>query len=243
MSNITRKIKSFGKDIWEEKIKKQDEVGVIFGTMANIGGKGKEKVHKQTKQIMKAIDKEVIPLIKPKGNILDAGTGPMARFSIAFAKRGFTVTGVDISKTTLKFAKKYIDETKTTKIKLKEGDMIDLNLKEKFDLVFCVETFFHIPKHCSLLVLKNFNNMLNNGGYLLLGLYIKKEKTTHQMLFESAYFTIHKIKKRLNKGFSVTHSVYTEDELKDLFLRTGFEFKKQIDGLWLLKKVKDIKTL
>lgn len=240
---MIKKVKSFGKDIWEDKIKKQDEVGVIFGTMANIGGKGKEKVHKQTEYIMKAIDKEVIPLIKTKGNILDAGIGPMARFSIEFAKRGFNVTGIDISKTTLKFAKKYIDETKTTKIKLKEGDMIDLNLKETFDLIFCVETFFHIPQHCSLLVLKNFNNMLTKEGYVLLGLNIKKEKTMRQILFESVYFTVHKIKKRLNKGFSVTLSVYTEDELTDLFSRTGFKLKKRVGSLWLLKKVKDVKAL
>jgi 2-polyprenyl-3-methyl-5-hydroxy-6-metoxy-1,4-benzoquinol methylase len=233
---MKKKIKTWGEEIWEKKIKEQNEVGIIHGAISS-----KANVEKQTNKIIRLMDKYVLPLIKKKGKILDVGIGPMARFSIEFAKRSYNVVGLDVSKTTLKFAKKYINKSKTNNIKLKHGDMINLNENKKYNLVFCIETFFHIPAHLGCLVLKNFNKALSKGDYALIGFFIKKEKTLFQVLFELIYLIIHKIKKIFKKGFYVTVTSYTEDELKDMLSRTGFKLEKKIGNLgWLLKKVKEV---
>jgi len=237
---MKRKIKSWGEEVWEEKIKKQGEVGVIFGTIKNLFGRGKEISNRHTKKVMIILDKEVLPLIKPNGKILDAGIGPMARFTIEFAKRGYKVVGVDVSKTTLKFAKKYIDKADVKNVKLKQEDIVELNLKERFNLVFCAGTFLHIPSHLGLIVLINFNRILNNNNYALIDFFVKREKTIRKGLFELAFLTVHKIKRKLGRGFYVTGSSYTEDELEDMFSRTGFKFIKKVNGFHLLKKVKKV---
>lgn len=52
--------------------------------------------------------KELYPIIKNKKEVLDAGVGPLASYSIGLSRMGFNLTGVDISKTTLKNAKEIV---------------------------------------------------------------------------------------------------------------------------------------
>ena len=87
-------------------------------------GTTKSEIDKQTKYAIQQFIRDVLPLIKPGGRILDVGIGPMARYAIEFAKAGYKVTGLDISKTTLKYAKKYIQNQGAYPIKLAKGDMI-----------------------------------------------------------------------------------------------------------------------
>jgi len=98
----------YGKQVWERKIKEQDEVGVIIGTVGSI-----KELKKYTQIGMQQIESEVIPLIKKKGKVLDLGVGPLARFAIEFSKRGFNTTGIDISPTTLDYAKRYAEESQS----------------------------------------------------------------------------------------------------------------------------------
>jgi len=223
--------KSWGEEIWEKKIKSQDEIGVIHGTNSSI-----ERIKNQTNEIMVFLDKKFLNYTKKGGSLLDIGVGPMARFAIEFSKRGYKVTGMDISKTTLGYASKYIAKS-GEKINLFRGDLLNSkNFDKKFDIIFCIETFFHIPKHLSLIALRNFNKGLNRKGYIIIQVSIEKELNPKDILFNFLYSVGHKIKKFFRKGFYVNVSRYREDELNDLINRTGFKIIKRRGELLLLKK-------
>ncbi|MBU0907125.1 MAG: class I SAM-dependent methyltransferase [Nanoarchaeota archaeon] len=135
---------TLGEDIWESKIKSQGEVGVVFGVYSDVFGEGKRRILNQTRRTMVYFDRYVKPLLPNNGTILDAGIGPLARFSVEFAKRGFGVDGLDISKSTLAFAKKHAGPYGKT-IQFVHGDMTKYISKHAYSLIFCFETFFHIP--------------------------------------------------------------------------------------------------
>ncbi len=226
--------KQWGEKVWEEKIKYQDEKGVIFGTNSSI-----KQINKNTKRHISMLKEHFLTYIKKNGKILDAGIGPMARFSIEFSKLGYKVTGVDISKTTLKYAKKNIDKKKLD-VKLIRDNLLELkNIKNnEFDMVFCIETFGHIPSYLSLEVLKNFNKKLKKGAYCLIEFWIEEEKGFKKLLKDFLYWSLHNIKKKFKKTFHVNCSFYTHEEILDMVERTGFKFIKKEKKLYLFKKIK-----
>ena len=232
-------MKSWGEEIWEEKIKSQGEVGVICGSVGSL-----KDVNERTRRTMSMMDSQVIPLIKKQGKVLDIGVGPMARLSIGFAKRGFEVTGLDISQKTLEIAEKYIKNSGLKNISLIKDDLIGLDkTKGKFDFIFCIETLEHIPKHLSLLAFKSFNKKLNKKGFCFVEFAILNEMTIKKLSHELAYRIGHKIKKKIvkRKAFSVTCYTYTIDEVRDIFERTGFKEIKKIGNSFLLQKISESK--
>ncbi len=232
-------MKSWGEEIWEEKIKSQGEVGVICGSVGSL-----KYVHERTRRTMAMMDSQIIPLIKKQGKVLDLGVGPMARLSIAFAKRGFKVTGLDISPKTLEFAKRYVENSGLKNISLIKDDLIGLNkTKGKFDFIFCIETLEHIPKHLSLLAFKSFNKHLNKKGFCFVEFAIINEIKIKTLTHNLIYWMGHKIKKKIakRKAFSVTCYTYTLDETRDIFKRTGFKEIKKVGNSFLLQKVSECK--
>lgn len=222
-------------NVWEEKIKSQDEVGVIHGTTSNM-----KKVLKQLKEDMKFLSSWVLPLIPKNGKILDCGTGPMARYAVEFSKKGYDVTGVDISPTTIELAKKWTSKARQ-EIKFVDANLVDLSkVKGKFDLVFCIETFGHIPSYLSLKTLEQFNKKLEIGGYCFVHFWIDKEKSMRQLLSQFLYYSARKIKKRFTKIFSVNLSSYSPEEIEDMCSLTGFKITKKKNGYYLFQKIKKV---
>jgi 2-polyprenyl-3-methyl-5-hydroxy-6-metoxy-1,4-benzoquinol methylase len=224
--------KLWGENVWEDKIKTQNEHGVVFGTNST-----KKFMEKHTKKEMIILKEKFLNYIKKGGKVLDAGIGPAARFSIAFSKLGYKVTGVDISKTTLKYAKKHIDKEKLN-IELVQDNLIELNkIKKGYDLIFCFGTFGHIPAYLSLEVLKSFNKKLNDNGYCLIEFWIEKETNFKKVFNDFKYGFLHNIKKMFKKTFPVNCSTYSPEEISDLTRRAGFEIVKKEQELYLLKKI------
>ncbi|MEM1577969.1 MAG: hypothetical protein QXM27_03100 [Candidatus Pacearchaeota archaeon] len=58
----------YGEEVWEKKIRTQNEVGVIAGTISSL-----DEINKDTLNFMKFFDKEISPLIKRNAKILDLG--------------------------------------------------------------------------------------------------------------------------------------------------------------------------
>lgn len=83
--------------------------------------------------ILKALDKILMPELKPQSRVLDlcCGTGQIAA---ALSRKGFDVTGLDNSAEMLAFAKENAPKAKFIK-----GDARDFKFKQKFDAV--VSTF------------------------------------------------------------------------------------------------------
>jgi len=132
-----------------------------------------------------AFIKSVISNFKVKGkNLLDmaCGTGTHAK---KFADSGFNVTGVDINSEMLKIAK-----AKVKSATFLEGSMQTFKSKEKFDIITCLFSAINYNKNISELktTIKNFHNLLNNGGILIFDLgFVKGQEEKKSGVFIDAY--------------------------------------------------------
>ncbi len=226
------KIKQWGM-VWEDKIKSQkNEVSIIHGNNSSI-----KKVNEELKKDFNNFEKWLFPLLPKKASVLDCGVGPMARHSIEFSKRGYDVTGVDISKTTLEYAKKWATK-ENQKIDFVEANLVDLSkISKTFDLVFCTQTFGHIPAYLALDTLKQFYNKTKKSKYCLIEFWIDKERSSKQILYSLVYQLFHKIRRRFVKSYHVNCSSYTHEEIRDMIKRARFRIVKNTDGYYLLQKI------
>jgi 2-polyprenyl-3-methyl-5-hydroxy-6-metoxy-1,4-benzoquinol methylase len=96
------------------------------------------------------VKKTVKKYKKSKGNeLLDVGCGH--GWHDKFLKRNFKVTGIDLSKTILKLAKK-----RNPEITYKQGDMRKFNLKRKFDVVISFDAMMYTLNYKNLkITIKN----------------------------------------------------------------------------------------
>lgn len=98
--------------------------------------------------------------------ILSLGCGTCT-YEIILAQKGFSITGVDVSKQMLKIAKDKVSKLKLTKnIKLIQGDVRDLNLSGKFDIVMCMFNVIGYQNTNEDLskMLKNVSHLLKKNG-------------------------------------------------------------------------------
>ena len=106
----------------------------------------------------------------PKGaKVMDLASGN-GRHSLIFAKKGFNVTGIDLSKYLIGEAKKKLkgDYKKFSgKLKFEIGDMRDIAHKNEFDLVVNLfSSFGYFEKDSeNFKVIKSISRSLKKGGY------------------------------------------------------------------------------
>ncbi len=222
--------KSWGEGIWEEKIRAQKDFEVAQGSTGTRKG-----MNERTKKVMEIIDSFFPPLMK-KGKALDAGVGAAAPFLIEFSKRGFQVTGVDISKTTLNLAKERVKEYPKTRFI--QDDITTLKkIKGKYDLVYCIGTFGHIPSFLAVTTLKSFNRVLEKNGICILHLWLKKEKNLRVVFYTFVYDILRIFKGFFKKTFEVNVSEYTKEEIIEIVRLGGFKIDKTSGDFFLLKKI------
>jgi SAM-dependent methyltransferase len=174
-------------------------------------------------------------IIKPS-KIIDLGCGT-GNYSIYFAKKGYEVTGIDISPTAIAFAKEKANEV-NVKCNFIVADILgDLdNISTKFDFAYDWEVLHHISPENRRKYIENVYKILNKGGKYLsvcfsvkdpsfsgkgkyretpLGtvLYFSSEKELED-LFES-YFKIIEIKTIEIRGKPLSHlAIYAFMERK-----------------------------
>lgn len=110
----------------------------------------------------------------PKNSkILDMPCG-QGRHSVILAKSGYTVTGVDLSKTILCLAEKLIKKEKVN-VRLIRNDMRKIHFKNEFDAVINLFTSFgyFAREKENIKVLKNINRALKPKGKFVLDLLNK----------------------------------------------------------------------
>ena len=103
-----------------------------------------------------------ISYLKPNAKILDLGCGMGEPIGKYFIDKGYQLTGVDGSSKLIDLAK-----ARFPKAKFMVGDMREINLSEKFDLVLAWHSFFHLSKDDQRLMFKIFEEHLNLGGILM----------------------------------------------------------------------------
>ena len=226
------KIKRWGEQVWEEKIREQGEVGVVSGTNASI-----LSVDIKVKKFFNIFKKEFVNDVGMKGTVLDCGVGPLAGYAIEFSKRGYNVTGVDLSETTIKYAIENVKKA-NQQIKFVKDNFVTLNnIKDTFDLVFCAGTFGHIPSYLSLETLESFLKKTKKEGHCIIEFWIEKEKKFSTILKDFLYWNVHILKRNfIKKTFPVNCSLYTHEEIRDMCGRVGLKVVKNIGGLYLLKR-------
>ena len=198
----------------------------------------KERFAAADAQVAKAL-----ALAKPSGkSVLDLCCGP-GRCSIALAKRGFSVTGVDRTNYLLDKARA---GSKSARVRVEwvREDMRDFVRANSFDLVLSMFTSFGYfnDKREDLLVLENIFKSLKPGGACLIELlgkeYLAKifQPTISDLLPDGTVrVQRHEIfddwtrvrnewlliKDGRAKHFQFHHRVYSGQELRDLLERAG----------------------
>ena len=115
---------------------------------------------------------EFSKLLPKDAKVLDVGCGagiPTAKFLV---KKGLKVTGIDISETMLKMARKNVPEAEFI-----NKDMTQLDFNENtFDGIISVYALFHVPKQEHHLIFQNFYRILKLGGILLINTGISESE-------------------------------------------------------------------
>ena len=113
------------------------------------------------------LKRDLEPLIKnaKKLKILDigAGGGQMAIWAASF---GHQVKIIDISQEMLKTAALNIQNSGIEGIEIEQGDILELEISEKYDLIFCHAVLEWVEEGEKLL--NKCQELLNSNGYLSL---------------------------------------------------------------------------
>jgi len=187
---------------------------------------------------------KLLKLAKPRGkSALDLCCGP-GRCSIALAKRGFSVTGVDRTKFLLDKARAKARAARV-KIEFLQQDMRDFLRPNSFNLALSMFTSFGYfdNKHEDQLVLQNIYKSLKPGGVCVIELLGKERlakvlQPTNSSALPNGTVIVERheifddwtrirnewllIRNGRTKSFKFHHTIYSGQELRDLLQRAGF---------------------
>lgn len=123
---------------------------------------------KRRRHVEREVDFVVKALkLPPDAEILDIGCGDGAH-CVALAKKGYRVTGLDLSRSLLERA--LVDANKAgVSVRFIEADMRELNFERKFDAVICLNsTFGYFDDAENLRVLRAMSRALKPRGQMIL---------------------------------------------------------------------------
>ena len=187
---------------------------------------------------------KLLKLAKPRGkSALDLCCGP-GRCSIALAKRGFSVTGVDRTKFLLDKARAKARAARV-KIEFLQQDMRDFLRPNSFNLALSMFPSFGYfdDKHEDQLVLQNIFKSLKPGGVCVIELLGKERlakmlQPTNSTTLPNGTVIVERheifddwtrirnewllIRNGRTKSFKFHHTIYSGQELRDLLQRAGF---------------------
>jgi SAM-dependent methyltransferase len=178
------------------------------------------------------------------GAVLDLCCGP-GRHAVEFARRGFTVTGVDRSRYLLERARASADAA-GTKVEWVLDDMREFQRPSAFDLACNLFTSFgyFAREEDNLLVLRNVRESLRDGGTFVMDM-VGREYMQHQgmkgrrtgfadgaVLFQQARvcddwtrmegeWTL--VKNGNSRCYRIEHHLYSGPDLRECLLSCGFD--------------------
>lgn len=148
---------------------------------------------------------EFSELMPVSGQVLDAGCGVGKPTSEFLTKRGFDVTGVDISKRMVDLAKENVPAAKFYQKNILSLDFPD----DSFDGIICVYTLWHIPRINHPSIIQNFHRMLKDGGILVLNTGIYESERVSDFFGEPMLWSTNNPKKTLTDvkelGLEIIH--------------------------------------
>lgn len=142
-------------------------------------------------------------------NILDAGSG-IGTYSFLLANKfpDSRVFGGDIDEEKIKFCKSFSKKMQLPNVEFGYFDVEKPSFKHRFDLIVNIDVLEHVNDYKK--VIKNFNKLLNEGGYL----YIHAPQTNQKRIFSQ-------LKKWEHEDH--THEGYSVEDLKNELKKSGFK--------------------
>lgn len=142
-----------------------------------------------------------------KGRLLDCGCGAGEPCCDWFIKKGWQVTGIDLSEKMLGLAEKYVPDMKALCLPMQEAEFED----SSFEAVTAIYSLFHLSAADQSRMLKKISGWLKNEGSLLFT-YATKEYTKRDNF--SGYIEF--------MGEKLYYSHRSPDELKKELSEIGF---------------------
>ncbi|MCX7611293.1 MAG: class I SAM-dependent methyltransferase [Ignavibacterium sp.] len=179
--------------------------------------------------------------LKPKSKVLDMACGA-GRHSILLAKKGYELTGIDLSENLLSEARR-IAESEKLNIKFVKADIRNFYTDEKFDLVLNLFTSFgYFEKdEENFLIIKKAYDFLECSGIFILDFFNKefllknliplsKEKNNGKTIIQKRFVRSGRIEKIIEiikddskKTFYESVKLYSPEQLKNRLVEYGFK--------------------
>lgn len=144
--------------------------------------------------------------IKQEGSVLDIGCGVGIAMSV-LAKKGFKVTGIEISPKMADFAKR-----RNPKADVITGDFLETEFDDKFDAILAFAFIHLFPKAEIPKIFKKIRSILKPDGVALLSSTESSESK------EGIY-----AKEDFGKEYKRLRKFWTEQELRETFTQAGFK--------------------
>lgn len=149
-------------------------------------------------------------LLPTSGRVLDAGCGAGKPTSEFLVKRGFNVTGVDISNKMIKLAKENVPEAIFFQKNILTMDFPD----QSFDGIISVYTLWHIPRVNHPTVIENFHRMLRKNGVLVLNTGVYESEGMSNFFGEPMFWSTNHPEKTLAVVKDLGFEIILEGVLK-----------------------------
>lgn len=162
--------------------------------------------YRKNKEINKCIV-EFTKYLSPNSKILDIGCGTGYPIDDYLTKKGYIVTGIDISENMIKKAKSLNLQNAEFII----SDFLEFKTKEKFDAIIAFDSLWHISHMRQKDIYKIVSSLLNDNGYFLFTHGKEDGEITGKMFNTLFYYSAlsientHKLLK--DNGFNIIYSI------------------------------------
>ncbi len=168
--------------------------------------------------IIRMLELKMVDLLVEKNDkqkILEIGIGTGFISKLLVTKGKFC--GMDSSKEMLKKTKENLG-----KVKLVEGSILNIKIKEKFDKVVTIRVISHFNKKDTITALKNVNKILEKGGEVIFNLENKS--------------LLRRVLRKLRNWGGTYNYQYAERDIFEIAKESGFDVTEivYIDHLFIL---------
>ena len=146
------------------------------------------------------------PYIKPGGSVLDVGCGVGIAMSV-LAKKGFKVTGIEISPKMAEFTRR-----RNPGAKVMVGDFSEMKFDDKFDAIPAFAFIHLFPKAKVTAIFSKIKSILNPDGVALLS-------STESLESKEGIY----VKEDFGKEYKRFRKFWTEQELRESLINAGFK--------------------